>query len=127
MRDNFGPPEKGKKSSRVWIGPQVILFDNWRTMGWDLLTHGGFLTYPHHDADGFCTFLYPRSGSKIWGIIRVKSSELPTTRKELFEKFDNIIQVQSPDLDDSCVMGTVLVEENDVLYDVFLATVIMIF
>jgi len=28
---------------------------------------GGFYTYPHHDANGYCTWVSIRCGAKIWG------------------------------------------------------------
>jgi hypothetical protein len=40
------------------LGPKHINFDMWRQQNWELLTHGGFLTYPHHDAGGLCTFAH---------------------------------------------------------------------
>ena len=72
MRDNYATESRGKPKPDLnpkFMGPNVILYDNWKSTGWDLLTHGGFVTYPHHNGAGFCTFVYPRSGSKIWGII----------------------------------------------------------
>jgi len=54
-------------------GPQVILYDMWHGQGWDIATHGGFLTYVHHDVSGAVTFVTPRSGVKMWGIVKVKA------------------------------------------------------
>lgn len=48
---------------------QVIHFDNWIGKGWDVMTHGLFLTYPHHEGGGLLTFSYLRSGAKVWGYI----------------------------------------------------------
>ena len=59
-------------------GPQVILYDMWRAQGWDIITHGGFVTYFHHDVSGAVTFVTPRSGEKIWGIIKVKGKHIQT-------------------------------------------------
>ena len=55
-----GKSSKGVESGLV--GPQLMHFDNWRGSGWDVITHGGFLTYPHHDAAGLLTFSYMRAG-----------------------------------------------------------------
>ena len=51
-------------------GPQVTLLDTWKAQHWDLFTHPGFLTYPHHDGAGNATFTFMRYGCKIWGAIR---------------------------------------------------------
>lgn len=114
MRDHYG--DKGTKVkpsiNPAFLGPQVILYDNSRVIGWDILAHGGFLTYPHHDADGYNTFVYPRSGAKVWAIIRIKKDLLSTNRDLLFNKFDSLINTTSPNLDDSAVMGTILLEED---------------
>ena len=40
-------------------GPKTILYDLVRSMRWELLTHAGFLTYSHHDADGQATWITP--------------------------------------------------------------------
>jgi hypothetical protein len=44
------------------LGPLTILFDMWRAQGWDIVSHGGFVTFTHHDVSGFCTYVFPRSG-----------------------------------------------------------------
>jgi hypothetical protein len=97
------------------LGPKVILYDFWRAQGWDILTHGGFLTYVHHDASGFATWVFPRSGTKIWGFIRIKSEMSPETRQELFEMFDEILDESQNGTESTTVMGTVLIEEGDIL------------
>jgi hypothetical protein len=46
-------------ASHKGLGPVHIDFDMWRQQNFALHTHGGFLTYAHHDAAGLCTFVYP--------------------------------------------------------------------
>ena len=96
-------------------GPQVILYDMWRGQGWDIVTHGGFLTYFHHDVSGAVTFVTPRSGEKMWGIIKVKDKHNPDNRVDLFEEFDSILDENSLPSEDRFVMGTILLEEGDML------------
>lgn len=64
-----GSSNKKQSVNRNERGPQIVHFDNWRSTGWDVFTHGGFLTYPHHDAGGHGTFSYVRAGAKLWGYI----------------------------------------------------------
>jgi len=40
------------------LGPLTILFDIWRAQGWDIVSHGGFVTFTHHDVSGFCTYVF---------------------------------------------------------------------
>lgn len=42
---------------------------------WGLLHHGGFLTYPHHDGDGYNTYIIPRCGYKFWAVLRVNYAD----------------------------------------------------
>jgi hypothetical protein len=105
-------------------GPQVILYDMWRGLGWDIITHGGFLTYFHHDVSGAVTFITPRSGEKIWGIIKVKEEHSPDNRVDLFEEFDSILDENSTPSEDRFVMGTILLEEGDMLYVKYLIVII---
>lgn len=108
----------GKKANsnldRRYQGPKVILYDMWRAQGWDILSHGGFVSYFHHDASGLSTFVFPRSGSKIWGYARIKKECSPQQRKDLFNMFDAILE-ESGQVSPSVVMGTVLIEEGDIL------------
>jgi len=96
-------------------GPQVILYDMWRGQEWDIITHAGFLTYFHHNVSGAVTFVTPRSGKKMWGIIKVKEKHSPDTRVDLFEEFDSILDENSPPSEERFVMGTILLEEGDML------------
>ena len=96
-------------------GPQVILYDMWRGQGWDIITHGGFFTYVHHDASGAVTFVTPRSGEKIWGIVKAKKKNSPDNREDPFEVFDDILDESSPPSEEKFVIGTILLEEGDML------------
>lgn len=46
-------------------------FDTWRSTSWDIFTHAGFLTYPHHDGNGLLTYSYVRTGAKLWGYLHL--------------------------------------------------------
>ena len=77
----------------IGIGPKVIFYDAIRSKSWDLLTHGGFATYVHHDADGQMTWVTCRSGAKLWFIIHPKASEerKRKTLKTLFRLYDTLL------------------------------------
>jgi hypothetical protein len=36
------------------------------------MTHGGYATYPHKDANGLCTWIFAHVGVKIWAILEPK-------------------------------------------------------
>ena len=43
---------------------------------WALLHQGGYVTYPHHDADGSNTFVRMHVGIKFWVMFRTKNKLL---------------------------------------------------
>ena len=55
-------------------GPLVIFFDLVKVSHWDLITMGGFYIYPHHDVNGYCTWVSVQCGAKVWGIQRFRPS-----------------------------------------------------
>jgi hypothetical protein len=117
MRDNYGPNAVPGSLNSKYLGPQVILMDNWLTNMWNLLTHLGFLTFLHHDTDGFATWLFQRGddGAKIWAYLKIKNDKLPTDRASLFKLFDQQLNRPKPDFSEDAVLGTILLEEGDVL------------
>ncbi|KAG2029562.1 hypothetical protein BDR03DRAFT_987673 [Suillus americanus] len=46
--------------------------DNFTTKSWALLHQAGFVSYPHHDADGAITFVRVETGIKFWVVFRPK-------------------------------------------------------
>jgi len=118
--------EKGKKAQETgkkalsWSGHYFqkfsnfsifsISWDNWRYSIWDLFTHGGFLTYVHHDGAGLCTYVFIRSGCKIWGVHRPKVTEKDNTRHSIFSIMRKILRPHG---------WTSYMEHSD-LYNVFL-------
>lgn len=73
-------------------GPSTASWDAWKSTTWDLATHAGFFTWPHHDAAGFSSYVFTRVGCKIWGILRPKITESDKYRSHLFDKFRNILR-----------------------------------
>ncbi|KAG2045519.1 hypothetical protein BDR06DRAFT_978152 [Suillus hirtellus] len=46
--------------------------ENFTIKGWAMAHHAGFLTYPHHDAEGTLTWVRMEVGVKFWVIFRPK-------------------------------------------------------
>ncbi|KAF8418644.1 hypothetical protein L210DRAFT_3655529 [Boletus edulis BED1] len=72
----------------VPVSDKLIHGDIWTSRSWGLLHHAGILTYPHHDAEGMCTFAIPMSGAKSWVLMFPKKgalsrSELPAYLRKL--------------------------------------------
>lgn len=67
--------KKGKKS---FAGVQTVLADIDHVRRWDLITHGGFITYHHHDVLGLTMFVNGWFGSKIWAYINTPGSSNKT-------------------------------------------------
>ena len=117
-RDYYGNAKSSKPKGTLdksQLGPQVIHVDMWRAQGWDVATHGGALTFPHHDVSGFATFLYPRSGTKMWGLVRVHPDHIPDTREKLFNEYDKIVDEDWESIESTLVMKTIPIEEGDIL------------
>ena len=51
----------------------------------------------------------------MWGILKVKEKHSPDNRVDLFEDFNSILDENSPPSEDRFVMGTILLEEGDML------------
>lgn len=98
------------------LGPRVVLYDVIRAKTWDLLTHGGFVTYIHHDADGQLTWTTCRSGAKIWFIIRPKASEERKAKsmKALFSLYDKLL-TDSNSVPDEFEVAVILLEPGKTL------------
>lgn len=117
--DYYGNLKSKKLNPKLdpsFLGPQAMLHDVWRGQGWDIITHPGFVTYNHHDVSGLATYVYPRSGSKIWGIIRVANKPILKDRMDLFSRYDHVLDETWEQFLQSCVTKTILLEEGDVLY-----------
>ncbi|KAL4062717.1 hypothetical protein V8B97DRAFT_1877570 [Scleroderma yunnanense] len=107
-------PDTSKNCDKCYYGVQAILGDTERLQGWDLLTHGGFLTYPHHNAGSLCTYVTVRSGSKIWGYFDTPGSDIARW-DDLFKAWDNIFQDNIALTFKKCNLGTILLEQGDTL------------
>lgn len=73
-------------------GPSTASWDAWKSVNWDLATHAGFFTWPHHDGSGFPTYVHVRVGCKIWGILRPKITESDTHRSHIFDRFRDLLR-----------------------------------
>jgi hypothetical protein len=62
-------------------GPQVIRMDTLTMLRWNLMCHGGYVTYPHKDANGLCTWIYAHVGVKVWAILEPRYLPSHVSRK----------------------------------------------
>ena len=109
-----GMSSKGTRATL--LGPQIVHFDTWRTVGWDVMTHGCFLTFPHHDAAGMLTYSHIRTGAKIWAYIHLAGVD-HKDQKAVVEAWDKYYHVPmaSETYDRNVKVGTVLHERGAVL------------
>lgn len=120
IRENYEaiPDETSKTLAAVMKhrGPQFIHFDNWRSSGWDVFTHGGFLTYPHHDASGQLTFSYVRAGAKLWGYLALDGVD-DSDQSSVIQGWSDYYKspMASETYDKGVKIGTVLLERGGVL------------
>ncbi|KAI6115492.1 hypothetical protein EDD16DRAFT_1708643 [Pisolithus croceorrhizus] len=97
-------------------GLQLMHFDAWRSCAWDIMTHGGFLTYPHHDATGFLTYSYIQTGAKLWAYIHLDDvdefdSDDVAAKWNAYYKHPMATETYNKNV----VVGTVLLEKGAVL------------
>ncbi|TDL13818.1 hypothetical protein BD410DRAFT_810230 [Rickenella mellea] len=111
--DNYAKSHKNPDRSNG--GPTTFLFDAWKSTAWDIATHGGFVTLMHKDATGKCTYVYARSGAKMWGVCRprlvVGQDE---SREDVYRRLDPLFDPER--ITESEGLGTILLEPGDVLF-----------
>ncbi|KAI0062399.1 hypothetical protein BV25DRAFT_1838261 [Artomyces pyxidatus] len=75
------------------VGPRVATVDSFHFRHWDLVTMSGFYTWPHHDANGLCTWGSVRDGAKMWGMIRFRAEKFATcaARVDMFRLFERAL------------------------------------
>ncbi|KAG2063549.1 hypothetical protein BDR04DRAFT_1123182 [Suillus decipiens] len=49
--------------------------ENFTVKGWGMVHHAGFLTYPHHDAEGTLTWIRMEVGVKLWVYFRPRGRQ----------------------------------------------------
>jgi hypothetical protein len=95
-------------------GPTLCHYDMWRKQNWEILTHGGFVTFPHHDAAGLCTYVYVESGAKLWAIFRPYITGEPPREWDLRQSMDAMWSPQGYKKPFNQA-GTILLEPGDIL------------
>jgi hypothetical protein len=109
-------PKTGKNKGKKYCGVQTISGDSEKVRGWDLLTHGGFVTYPHHDASGLCTYVNVRSGTKIWAHIDTATgTPKGTGTSALFSEWDTLFLRKCGSEVTDVPIGTLLLARGDTL------------
>ncbi len=99
----------------VFSGPQVLPADMVNGRNWDLITHGGFLTYPHRDGTGMGTYTFVRTGGKIWVYLRPDLDKF-ATRTEAYNASNGMFDYGKPPFADHLdEMQAILLEEGDIL------------
>ncbi|KAH7904348.1 hypothetical protein BJ138DRAFT_1119503 [Hygrophoropsis aurantiaca] len=76
--------KKGVSSTQSLVEespPIAVRTSNWTSAGWRLVTHPGFVTFPHHDCCGMGTYVVGDVGCKIWAVMRPKRSTTLQGRK----------------------------------------------
>jgi hypothetical protein len=90
--------------------------DNFMMKGWGLLSHAGYLTCPHHDAEGMLTWVRLEAGVKLWVIFRLKSGRTDHVHlQELAVKLANH-NVHKKWLHKHCDGEVVTLRAGDLLY-----------
>lgn len=95
--------------------PSTIRSATWTSQGWRLVTHPGFVTFPHHDCCGMGTYVIGNCGAKIWGVIRPKRDICPNSLKNLGSIFRLATTLDNQGIFSDADVATVCLEEGDVM------------
>ena len=95
--------------------PTAIRSTTWSSQGWRLVTHPGFLTMPHHDCCGMCTYVIGNSGAKIWAVMRPKRKLCPDSLESLHEVYTSAADFSEEGTFCNADIVTVCLEEGDVM------------
>ena len=90
-------------------GPRHLMFNFVQSRSWNLLTHGGFLTYAHHNANGQMTWTACHSGAKLWVCINPKDTK---TKEALFQSNDKLLS-DNDEVPDDFDISTILLEPDE--------------
>lgn len=97
-------------------GGRLMHHNAWRSSAWDVVTHGCFITYPHHDAGGQLTYSYVRTGATIWGFLdlaNVDNNDQKVVAKGWSDYYSSAIATET--YDKGVSLGTILLERGAVL------------
>lgn len=111
MKNMVHLPKIGNNMEKTYYGVQFISCNTERVQDWDLLTHGGFLTYPHHNASENCTYVTTWSGSKIWAYIDMPG-KIQQQLKQVFKKWDALFAGTSDAGNLKCPIEMILSKGN---------------
>jgi hypothetical protein len=93
---------------------QVVRLSTWKIMQWNLVTHAGYMTCQHKDANGLCTWIYAHVGVKIWAIIRPKYTAEHRTVRKVDNLHKSILDCGEDELDQHDV-ATVFLSAGELL------------
>ena len=83
------------------------MYDFVRSRSWNLLTHGGFLTYA-----GQMTWTACHSGAKLWVFINPKDMSKYKTKEALFQLYDKLLS-DNDEVPDDFDISTILLEPDE--------------
>jgi hypothetical protein len=95
--------------------PQVVRLETWKIMQWNLLTHAGYATFPHKDANGLCTWVYAHVGIKIWAVVRPKCTEQHDSDRKLTSLHREVLNAGADELDQHGDVFTVFLSTGTLL------------
>ncbi|KAG6370279.1 hypothetical protein JVT61DRAFT_12230 [Boletus reticuloceps] len=119
MHLNFTKSKSKKKKCEVNAesnGPAVIRSGTWTSQGWRLLTHPGFVTFPHYDCCGVCTYVVGNDGAKVWAVIRPKRGACPNSVGGLSGILEAAAVVSSEGRFSDADVATVCLERGDTMF-----------
>ncbi|KAG6378035.1 hypothetical protein JVT61DRAFT_13715 [Boletus reticuloceps] len=120
MHLNFTKSKSRSKKKQSEInaqsnGPAMIRSGTWTSQGWQLMTHPGFVTFPHYDCCGVCTYVVGNNGAKIWAVIRPKQGLSPKSLEGLSQALETAALLSPEDHFLDADVAMVCLEREDTM------------
>ena len=88
------------------------MYDFVWSRSWNLLTHGGFLTHAHHNADSQMTWTTCHSGAKLWVCINPKDTSKYKLKEALLQLYNKLLS-DNDEVPDDFDISTILLEPDE--------------
>ena len=94
------------------MGLRHLMYDLVQSRSWDLLTHGGFLMYAHHNADSQMTWTACHCSAKLLVCIIPKDTSKYKMKEALFQLYNKLLS-EHHEVPDDFDISMILLEPDE--------------
>ncbi|KAG6372929.1 hypothetical protein JVT61DRAFT_6963 [Boletus reticuloceps] len=121
MHLNFTKSKSRSKKKQSEINAQsnglaMIRSGTWISQGWRLMSHPEFVTFPHYNRCGVCTYVIGNDGAKIWAVIRPKQGLSPKSLEGLSQVLVTAALLSPKDHFSDADIAMVCLERGDTMF-----------